>query len=86
MRIFAYLSHLALLKHARILMTALISLGFGAGMASSQDLPVEKALPLALALEAAQVACVQQGCRVSAAIAGSESSLLMRASSPPPRI
>jgi uncharacterized protein GlcG (DUF336 family) len=71
MHIFARLSHLTLLKHARVLIIALISLGFGAGIARSQDLPVEKTLPLALAVEAAQAAlatCTQQGHRVSVAV------------------
>ena len=71
MHIFARLSHLTLLKQARVLIIALTSLGFGAGMVSSQDLPVEKTLSLALAVEAAQAAlatCTQQSHRVSVAV------------------
>ena len=69
MHIFARLSHLTLLKQARVLIIALTSLGFGAGVASFQDLPVEKTLALAVeAAQAALAACTQQGHRVSVAV------------------
>jgi uncharacterized protein GlcG (DUF336 family) len=67
----ARFSHQTLRKHPRVLITALIGLGFTVGMAGSQDLPAEKVLPLALAVEAAQTAlatCEQQGYRVSVAV------------------
>jgi uncharacterized protein GlcG (DUF336 family) len=58
-------------KLAKALATALIGLGLAAGAATAQDLPLEKTLPQALAVEAAQealVVCQQQGYRVSVAV------------------
>ena len=60
--------HAASSTCAAVLMTALLSLGLVASAAVAQDLPVEKALPRALAVEAALAACEQQGYRVSAAV------------------
>jgi uncharacterized protein GlcG (DUF336 family) len=59
--------------HTRImvLITSLLSLGLIASAVPAQNLPVEKVLPQALAVEAAQgaiAACEQQGYRVSAAV------------------
>jgi uncharacterized protein GlcG (DUF336 family) len=64
-------SHVTLQKYAMVLLTSLIGLGCVAVMALAQDLPIEKTLPLAFAVEAAQGAlatCEQQGYRVSVAV------------------
>jgi uncharacterized protein GlcG (DUF336 family) len=71
MQLFAPSSHLRLRKQAVGLIAALVSLGCAGSMAMAQGLLVEKALPLVLAMEAAQTAlaaCEQQGYRVSVAV------------------
>ena len=58
-------------KHAKMLFATLVSLGLASSASLAQDLPMEKTLPLALAVEAVQAAlatCVQQGDRVSVAV------------------
>jgi len=53
------------------LIATFVSLGLACGASLAQDLPMEKTLPLALAVEAVQAAlatCVQQGDRVSVAV------------------
>ena len=58
-------------KRATVLVTSLLSLGLIASAVPAQNLPVEKVLPQALAVEAAQgamAACEQQGYRVSVAV------------------
>lgn len=58
-------------QRATMLILSLLSLGFVASAVLAQNLPVEKVLPLALAVEAAQgamAACEQQGYRVSVAV------------------
>jgi uncharacterized protein GlcG (DUF336 family) len=70
MSTFAPSWHVALYKHARVLIAAFVNLGIAAA-AIAQDLPVEKLLPLTLAVEAvhaALAACEQQGHRVSVAV------------------
>jgi uncharacterized protein GlcG (DUF336 family) len=64
-------SHITLDRCVTMLATSLVALGLLAGMTMAQNLPVEKILPQALAVEAAQVAlaaCEQQGYRVSVAV------------------
>jgi uncharacterized protein GlcG (DUF336 family) len=71
MHLFAPSFHLRRRKHAMALIAALVCLGYASGMAMAQGLLVEKTLPLALSLEAAQAAlasCEQQGYRVSVAV------------------
>jgi uncharacterized protein GlcG (DUF336 family) len=71
MPISARASRLTLGKCARMVIATFISLGLTSGATMAQDLPMEKTLPLALAVEAAQAAlatCVQQGYRVSVAV------------------
>jgi uncharacterized protein GlcG (DUF336 family) len=58
-------------KPTTMLITSLLSLGLIASAVLGQNLPVEKVLPQALAVEAAQgamSACEQQGYRVSVAV------------------
>jgi uncharacterized protein GlcG (DUF336 family) len=58
-------------QHAKVLIAAFVSLGLTSAPTIAQDLPMEKTLPLALAVEAVQAAlatCVQQGDRVSVAV------------------
>jgi uncharacterized protein GlcG (DUF336 family) len=62
---------LALGKRAKIVLASVVSLGLASSASLAQDLPMEKTLPLALAVEAVQAAlaaCVQQGDRVSVAV------------------
>jgi uncharacterized protein GlcG (DUF336 family) len=64
-------SRVALGTRAKIVIATFVSLGLVCGAATAQDLPTEKTLPLALAVEAAQAAlvtCTQQGHRVSVAV------------------
>jgi uncharacterized protein GlcG (DUF336 family) len=64
-------SRVTLGRRAKIVIATFGSLGLACGAATAQDLPVEKTLPLALAVEAAQAAlaiCTQQGHRVSVAV------------------
>jgi uncharacterized protein GlcG (DUF336 family) len=71
MRMVSRLSYVTLLKYVGGAITALFSLGLTVSLAIAQDLPVEKTLPLALAIEAAQTAlatCQQQGYRVGVAV------------------
>jgi uncharacterized protein GlcG (DUF336 family) len=64
-------SRLPLEKYAKMVIATFVSLALTSGATMAQDLPLEKTLPLALAVEAAQAAlatCVQQGYRVSVAV------------------
>ena len=64
-------SRAILRTRAKIVIATFVSLGLVCGAATAQDLPTEKTLPLALAVEAAQAAlatCTQQGHRVSVAV------------------
>ena len=64
-------SRVTLGTRAKIVIATFVSLRLTAGAATAQDLPTEKTLPLALAVEAAQAAlatCTQQGHRVSVAV------------------
>jgi uncharacterized protein GlcG (DUF336 family) len=64
-------SRVTLGVRAKIVIATFASLGLACGAATAQDLPMEKTLPLALAVEAAQAAlatCTQQGHRVSVAV------------------
>jgi uncharacterized protein GlcG (DUF336 family) len=64
-------SRVTLGKHAKILIATFVSLGLSSGTTTAQDLLMDKTLPLALAVEAAQTAlatCMEQGYRVSVAV------------------
>lgn len=64
-------SRVTLGTRAKIVIATFVSLGLACGAATAQDLPMEKTLPLALAVEVAQAAlatCTQQGHRVSVAV------------------
>jgi uncharacterized protein GlcG (DUF336 family) len=71
MPISARASRLAVGKYATMVIATFVGLALTSGAIMAQDLPLEKTLPLALAIEAAQGAlatCAQQGYRVSVAV------------------